>query len=119
MTREDIIAMAQKVGFSKQGRAPAYYAMPDEIERFAVLVAAKASAAKDAEHAEKLKNDIHSCGPTCTRYACVAVREAVEAEREACAALIQSNAEACDTYSTARAILESNAAAIRARGNHD
>ncbi len=37
------------------------------------------------------------------------------AEREACAALVQANAEACDTYSTARRVLESNAAAIRAR----
>jgi len=36
-------------------------------------------------------------------------------EREACASLVQSNAEACDTFSTSRRILESNAAAIRAR----
>ncbi len=39
------------------------------------------------------------------------------AEREACASIVQANAEACDTYSTARRILESNAAAIRARSN--
>jgi hypothetical protein len=37
-------------------------------------------------------------------------------EREACAALVQSNAEACDTYSMARIVLDGNAAAIRARG---
>ena len=117
MTREEIIRMAQESGAIPIHKDYSQKALVgnENIERFAALVAA----AKDAEHAKKLKNDIHSCGPTCTRYACVAVREAVEAEREACAALIQSNAEACDTYSTARAILESNAAAIRARGNHD
>ena len=38
-----------------------------------------------ADEAEKYKWDVHSCGPTCKRYACVAMREAVEAEREACA----------------------------------
>lgn len=47
----------------------------------------------------------------------IEIQEAVTDERESCAALVQSNAEACDTYSTARRILESNAAAIRARGN--
>lgn len=41
---------------------------------------------------------------------------AVAKEREECAALVQANADACDTYSTARRILESNAAAIRSRG---
>ena len=38
-----------------------------------------------ADEREKYKWDIHSCGPTCQRYACVAMREAVEAEREECA----------------------------------
>jgi hypothetical protein len=38
-----------------------------------------------ADEQEKYKWDVHSCGPTCKRYACVAMREAVEAEREACA----------------------------------
>lgn len=36
-----------------------------------------------ATEQERLKWDIHSCGPTCKRYACVATREAVQAEREA------------------------------------
>jgi hypothetical protein len=48
-----------------------------EIERLVALVR--------ADQDEKYKWDIHSCGPTCKRYACVAMREAVEAEREACA----------------------------------
>jgi hypothetical protein len=47
------------------------------LEAFAALVR--------EDEAEKYKWDIHSCGPTCKRYACVAVREAVQAEREACA----------------------------------
>jgi hypothetical protein len=47
------------------------------LEAFAALIR--------ADEAEKYKWDIHSCGPTCKRYACVAMREAVIAEREACA----------------------------------
>ena len=46
-------------------------------ERFAELVR--------ADEREKYKWDVHSCGPTCKRYACVSMREAIEAEREACA----------------------------------
>ena len=49
----------------------------DRLEQLVALVR--------ADQDEKYKWDIHSCGPTCKRYACVAMREAVEAEREACA----------------------------------
>jgi hypothetical protein len=59
-----------------------------------------------ADQDERYKWDIHSCGPTCKRYACVAMREAVEAEREACA-------KVCDDYFGFNAIAD----AIRARGN--
>ena len=59
---------------------------------------------------EKYKWDVHSCGPTCKRYACVAMREAVEAEREACAKVAEW--EPCMT-DTPKRIAE----AIRARGN--
>jgi len=45
------------------------------IERFAELVR--------ADEREKYKWDVHSCGPACKRYACVAIREAVEASRNA------------------------------------
>jgi hypothetical protein len=38
-----------------------------------------------ADEREKYKWDVHSCGPTCTKVACVAMREAIQAEREACA----------------------------------
>ena len=52
MTKKEIIAMAEESGFSKQGRAPAYYAMPDEIERFAALIASRVAAAAKAEERE-------------------------------------------------------------------
>jgi hypothetical protein len=59
-----------------------------------------------ADQDERYKWDVHSCGPTCKRYACVAMREAVEAEREACA-------KVCDDYFGFNAIAD----AIRNRGN--
>ena len=62
-----------------------------------------------ADEQEKYKWDIHSCGPTCKRYACVAMREAVEAEREACA-------KVCEDTNTLLA-WPTYAYAIRARGN--
>jgi hypothetical protein len=43
-----------------------------------------------ADEAEKYKWDVHSCGPTCTKVACVAMRKAVEAEREACAKVCEN-----------------------------
>ncbi len=59
---------------------------PDKFEaalmKFAELVR--------ADDREKAKWDVHSCGPTCTNAACVAVREAVKAERLACAQLIEN-----------------------------
>lgn len=73
-----VIEMAREAGFMKtvQGGAEVSMASMDCLERFADLVR--------ADEREKYKWDIHSCGPTCKRYACVAMREAVEAEREAC-----------------------------------
>lgn len=77
-----------------------------QLERFAELVRAD-------EH-EKYKWDVHSCGPTCKRYACVAMREALEAEREACALLVEENAQECS--GPMGLVLQANADAIRARG---
>lgn len=90
MTRDDIIRMAQE--------ADLWLTSPERIEavkRFAALVA--------AVEAKKHEWDIHSCGPTCERYACVARRKAVEAEREACAQMVEP-------------VDESLADEIRARG---
>ena len=86
MNKDDVIRMAREADSYADKHGPSAWRHPDEFaafrdERFAALVAA----AKDAEHKEAMRWDIHSCGPTCTRYACVATREAVAAEREACA----------------------------------
>jgi hypothetical protein len=59
-------------------------------------------------------DDIHTCSPLCERPICVAVRKAVEAEREACA-------KVCDARymgDNNREDMEAKrcAAAIRARG---
>ena len=69
----------------------------DRLEQLVALVR--------ADQDEKYKWDIHSCGPTCTKAACVAMREAVEAEREACAKVCEERG------------WHVTAAAIRARGN--
>ena len=45
------------------------------------------------------------------------VERAVRAEREACAALLEANGMRCGEESLSRLILETNASAIRARGN--
>ena len=65
MNREDIIRMARKAGFNKTGRAPAYYAMPEEIEHFAALVAAaeREACAKVCDEIAKLPNDLMSDAP--------------------------------------------------------
>jgi hypothetical protein len=76
------------------------------LERFEALVR--------ADEREQYKWDVHSCGPTCKRYACVAMREAVEAEREACAKLCDDLA--VDAYNNHDILYEQCAAAIRARG---
>jgi hypothetical protein len=78
------IEMAREAGFSSHHNPDLYdclVASYEAIERFAELVR--------EDEAEKYKWDIHSCGPTCKRYACVAMREAVLAEREACIVDIQ------------------------------
>ena len=44
------------------------------------------------------------------------VKAAVLAEREACADILDRNADRCDPYSIAFDVLDSNAKAIRSRG---
>jgi hypothetical protein len=75
----DTIDMAREANLAKYGNGlrEGVAAFVNALERFEALVR--------ADQDEKYKWDIHSCGPTCKRYACVAMREAVEAEREACA----------------------------------
>jgi hypothetical protein len=70
------------------------------LDRFAELVR--------ADEREKYKWDVHSCGPTCTKAVCVAMREAVLAEREECA-------KVADRYIGADPIAD----AIRARSKDE
>jgi hypothetical protein len=100
----DTIEMAREAGGDDWGLFKDF--MP-EIERLVALVR--------ADQDERYKWDVHSCGPTCKRYACVAMREAVEAEREACA-------KECDELHWTWHMGDNSgpkdcAAAIRARGN--
>jgi hypothetical protein len=96
-----VIEMAREAGIDDDESHWLYW---KAMERFAELVR--------ADEREKYKWDVHSCGPTCKRYACVAMREAVEAEREACAKVCESLWR-IDGQFTA----DEFAAEVRARGN--
>jgi hypothetical protein len=99
--------MAREAGFvfdMTEPRIFVRYFPQDGFDRLVALVR--------ADEQEKYKWDIHSCGPTCNRCACVAMREAVEAEREACAKVCESRPLGTE-YNNGNAC----AAAIRARGN--
>ena len=79
MTRNDIIKMAQEAGF----RFPANYDVAEPIRRlehFAALI-----------EKHLYYDGIHTCHDQCQRPVCVAIRKAVEREREACATLAEFN----------------------------
>lgn len=114
MTKEDIIAMVQEAIFACPNENPFDFQLKTlkQIEHFAALVAA-------AERERLLATDIHSCHANCERFACVQTRKAVEAEREACAKVLDEMADqmAADMEpSTAIAWVRNRAAHIRARG---
>lgn len=104
MTSDKIYKLIEDNGLTLHG----------DIEHFAALVR--------ADEAEKYKWDVHSCGPTCTKVACVATREAVQAEREACAKMCDDYEEWCgpwgqhDNQYAATESAKEIAKAIRARG---
>ena len=100
-----VIELAREAGIFVANNVSLVTIVKDQLERFAELVR--------ADEREKYKWDVHSCGPTCKRYACVAMREAVEAEREACAMLIEENVQECS--GPVGLVLQANADAIRAR----
>ena len=120
-----VIEMARSVGARPQQNknCDVEYLMDSEaIERLVEFAR--------ADEAEKYKWDVHSCGPTCTKAACVAMREAVEAEREACAKVCDEQAERSklamekSKRTTDHAVYRAgaqtaawNAAEIRARSN--
>lgn len=60
-------------------------------------------------------NEIHTCNNDCQRPACVAVREAVLAEREACAKVCDEVNKEYDGEEVSASWI---AAAIRGRGNN-
>jgi hypothetical protein len=106
----DTIEMAREAGWPDSLVAPVIMA---KLTEFAALVR--------ADEAAKYTWNVHSCGPTCTKAACVAMRKAVEAEREACHALRQTLPnphEHCQVSAHAYDMaLVAYGAAIRARGN--
>jgi hypothetical protein len=97
MTPADITRMAQEAGFicDESWEQFGLYG----FTRFANVV---------AKHL--YYDGIHTCNDQCQRPVCVAIRKAVEREREACALAVEQ--AGIDGYGTLAA-----AAAIRARGN--
>ena len=122
MTRDEVIALAREAGLkvaenisgvmlvgSPLENLPSIAHIDiDEMHRFANLI---------EDHLTW--SDIHTCNPDCTKPACVSMRKAeahaAAVEREACAALVQANADACEPGSMLQVYLASNAAAIRSR----
>jgi len=99
MNQDDIIKMARDSGMELYGLGRDRTKFVFILERFAALI---------EQHL--YYNSIHTCHDECQRPACVAVREAVKAEREACAKL-------CESYGPARVLSgEDCAAAIRTKG---
>jgi hypothetical protein len=82
------MARAAELNVGPAGMGQTVWGSDTNLKRFEALVR--------ADQDEKYKWDIHSCGPTCKRYACVAMREAVDAEREACAKVCESLEEQCE-----------------------
>ena len=79
MNRDDIIRMAREAGLVAWGFESLDWepvASMEAIERFAALVEAHVN----AKEKERQRYDVHSCGPDCDRYICMAVRN----EREGC-----------------------------------
>jgi hypothetical protein len=121
MNSDDMIRMAQEAGLvrfeggeleaygiaeaSHDDHSRAYWRIADEhrLKRFAALIAA-------AEREAIKWNSVHSCHADCQNPACVIVREAVAAEREACAKVCDSLNEDFDHLH-----VEACAEAIRAR----
>jgi hypothetical protein len=88
MNTEDIIRIAKAVGLGEIDDAGDIWCSDgfytEEIDSFAQFAY---DAGRKAGRKKMEFDGIHTCHNDCQRPACVAVREAVEAEREACAAL--------------------------------
>ena len=82
MNRDDIIRMAREAGAKDYGTGEegvtALMLRDDSIERFAKLI-----------EAHLRLDGIHTCHAECPRPACVAMREAVNAERDRCILILE------------------------------
>jgi hypothetical protein len=137
--KKTIMEMAYEAGMFVSDDKSMVVVDKDSLERFAELVRADERNSWPAEmeamerqvniltdalaqERERLKWDVHSCGPTCKRYACASMREAVQAEREACAKLLgNTDLSALKNNPSAQQfiaeLLCAYVNAIRARGN--
>ena len=116
MTQDEIIHMAREAwgdGKTYNFYSPKHWPEVEEMfVRFATLVAA-------AEREAIKWNSIHSCHADCQNPACVIVREAVAAEREACAKVAEErllDKANCTAEQMYEIMKKSIAEAIRARG---
>jgi hypothetical protein len=101
----DTIDMAREAGLLETSSGYDVWYV-DNLKDFEALVR--------ADEAAKYTWDVHSCGPTCTKAACVATRKAVEAEREACAKVCEAKIDGTPDYNQGA---WDCAESIRARGN--
>lgn len=97
MTKDDIIRMAQEAGVTFVTEFGVASATPEWLERFAKLI--YEATFRDANIAASR----------------TILDAAVLEEREACAQILDHNANACANNSVLRDVLQGNAAAIRAR----
>lgn len=105
MTRDDIIRMAREAKLPYEYDTGRVIHLK-ELEHFAELIEKHLS-----------YDGIHTCNDQCQRPACVAIREEVEREREACAMEAEYEAARWPYAPECREPCEEIAKAIRARGN--
>ncbi len=103
LNRNDIIRMAQEAGLYTKCEVHSAVPFDQLLERFAALVE------------EAVSNTVHTCHAECQNPICVAVREAVAAEREECAKVCEGINSTKDYYGERVELV--CAEAIRARGN--
>ena len=110
MNKEDLAKLYEKAN----GWSPAPFQITmDELERFATLVEAHVN----AKEKERQRYDIHSCGPDCDRYICVAVRKARQEERNKLAAWMIERSYATGHGDTMEDLLKELAWQIEERNN--
>jgi wobble nucleotide-excising tRNase len=116
MNQDEIIAMARQAGCIPR-RHPEYwedvqvFATPEVLQAFAKLIEQSAAAKEIERIIAENKPEIEKCNAYIKE-----LEEAVLAEREACALIVEANADACRSDGVAQMCLYSNAQAIRARG---